>query len=604
MSDPSRRDVLRGAGLAAMASMPVITSSAGLAGGEVPERPRGVHIAYGPDPASTMTVGWSGPPATGPVVRYGEPGAPKTTVSAESTPVPGKGFVTYAARLIGLDSQTTYEYEVDLDGATRGPFTFETAPDSGDSFRVTAVGDHGIADPDNPGQRANTDDPERVMDAAFGQDPAFQLLVGDISYANGKPSTWELYFDTFEEYFARHPFMTVPGNHEAEPGTGLAQYDGRLNDLMPTYDPRGADDLQHEPRWYDFHYGNAAFIGLSTTTDACGDVGRAEEYIPIYDPRCELDGQTYGEAQEQYLREALQRAEADDDVTWKVVYFHGPFWTDSPDHAPRRDLRKRWGTLFDEYDVDLVLSGDNHVWERTKPIRSRPDQDDYGADDAWEWDETDVGTTFVTNGTGGTSHYAFASPEPSDFLARRTNEHFGVAQLDVGEAAIEVSYVTQDGSVADRFRIQKDAEGRPVQRGNDDAVATGLQLSGTRTDDGRLFTAGQTNQVDLTVEASESVAVRDRIPASWEVLGGDLDRSRAGGAVEPADGDTKWVYLDADDGSATYFVEAPEGPEQTGQYAFGPFQARPADGETGWQVVSGTEGEATVVGASQSTFGL
>lgn len=604
MSDPSRRDVLRGAGLAAMASMPVITSSSGLAGGAVPDRPRGVHIAYGPDPASSMTVGWSGPPATEPVVRYGEVGDPKTTVAAEPTPVPGKRFVTYAARLTGLDSQTAYEYEVDLGGTTHGPFIFETAPDSGESFRVTAVGDHGIADPDNPGQRANTDDPERVMEAAFAQEPAFQLLVGDISYSNGKPSTWGLYFDTFEQYFAEHPFMTVPGNHEAEPGTGLAQYDARLNDLMPTYDPLGVDDLQHEQRWYDFQYGNTAFVGLSTTTDACGDVGRGEEYVPLYDPRCELDGQTFGEAQEQYLREALRRADADEDVTWKVVYFHGPFWTDSPDHAPRRDLRKRWGKLLDEYDVDLVLSGDNHVWERTKPIRARPGQADYGADEAWEWDETNVGTTFVTNGTGGTSHYGFASPEPSDFLARRTNEHFGVTQMDFSDEAVEVAYVTQDGSVADRFRIEKDAEGRPVQLGDDDAVAAGLQLSGVRTDDGRVFTGGQTNQVDLSVDASESVAVRDRVPAAWDVVGGDLDTARDGGAVEAAAGDANWVYLDFEDGTATYFVEAPSAPDATGQYSFGPFQARPTDGETGWQVVSGTGGEATVVGVDQSTFGL
>ena len=602
MSDPSRRDVLRGAGLAAMASMPVLTSSSGLAGGEVPDRPRGVHIAYGPDPASTMNVGWSGPPATEAVVRYGEVGDPKATRSAEVSSVPGKRFVTYVANLTGLDPATEYEYEVSLDGATRGPFTFETAADATDGFRVTAVGDHGIADPDNPGQRANTDDPERVMAAAFDREPAFQILAGDIAYANGKPSTWELYFDTFEAYFAEHPFMTVPGNHEAEPGTGLAQYDRRLNDLMPTYDPLDADDLQHEQRWYDVHYGNAAFVGLSTTTDACGDVGRGEEYVPLYDPRCEAGGQTYGEAQEQFLREALERAQEDDDVTWTVVYFHGPFWTDSPDHAPRRDLRARWGPLFDEFDVDLVLSGDNHVWERTKPIRARPGQDDYGVADAWEWDETDVGTTFVTNGTGGTSHYAFASPEPSDFLARRTNHYFGVTQMDFSADAIEVRYVTTAGTVADAFRIEKDAEGRSIQVGDDDAVAKSLQLSGTRTDDGRVFTGGPTNQLDVIVDASEAVAVRDRVPAAWTVVGGDLDTARPNGPVEPAADDTKWVYLDADGGTATYFVEAPSSPDQTGQYTFGPFQARPTDGETGWQVVQGTTGEATVVGIDQNSL--
>lgn len=580
--------------------MPVLATASGLVGGVAPEGPQGVHVAYGRDPASTMNVGWSGPPATEAVVRYGEPGEPKTVVKADQRPVPGRRFTTFAAHITGLSPATAYEYEVSLDGTSRGPFTVRTAPDAAGGFRVTAVGDHGIADPNNPGQRANTDDPERVMDGTFDLDPDFQLLTGDISYANGKPSTWELYFDTFERYFAETPFMTCPGNHEAEPGTGLAQYDRRLNDLMPINDPVGVDDLQFEQRWYDFDYGNAAFVGLSTTTDACGDVGRGEEYVPIYDPRCEAGGVTYGEAQEQYLRDALKRAEADDDVRWKVVYFHGPFWTDSPDHPPRRDLRKRWGTLFDDYGVDLVLCGDNHVYERTKPIRARPDREDYGSDDAWEWDETDVGTTFVTNGTGGTSHYGFASETPSDFLARRTNDYFGVTQLDVDDEAIRVRYVTAEGTVEDAFRIEKTDDGEPVQRGRDDAVASRFAVTGSRSGDARAFTGGQTDQLTLTVDASESVAVRDRLPAEWTVTGGDLDRSRGDGPITVTDDGSKLVSLDADgDGSISYFVEAPADPEDTGRYTFGPLEARPLDGGE-WVEVAGTTGEATVVGVDQN----
>jgi len=82
---------------------------------------------------------------------------------------------------------------------------------------VTAVGDHGVADPENPFQRPGTDDPERVMETAASLDPDVQLIPGDISYANGAPSTWELYFETSESFYAETPLMTAPGNHEAEP---------------------------------------------------------------------------------------------------------------------------------------------------------------------------------------------------------------------------------------------------------------------------------------------------------------------------------------------------------------------------------------------------
>lgn len=451
-----RRDVLTAAG-----SAPFLAGVGRAAEGV--RGPSGVHIAMGRDPASMISIGWTGGPATTAEVRYREPGGTTTTAGASSAPVPGGEAVAYTATVTGLTPDTTYEYDVVLDGRTAGPFTTHTPPDASTGFTVTAVGDHGIADPDNPVQRANSDDPQRVMARAQSLDPTFQLLVGDIAYANGHPSTWDLYFDAFEDYFASTPFMTVPGNHEAEPGTGLTQYDRRLNDLMPVRDRLGVDDTQRKQRWWEITYDNTLFLGLSTTTDACGDVSRGEEFVPLYDPRCRYGGLTYGEAQERYARRALEAAANDPDVQWTVVFFHGPLWTDSASHADRRDLRKRWGMLFDEYDVDLVLSGDNHVYERTKPIHARTDRSDYGPDDAWDWGE--YGTTFVTNGTGGTSHYAFADSEPAQFIARRTNDHFGVTELDVANERIRVRYVTVDGDVQDRFSIVK-RDGHPTQVGD------------------------------------------------------------------------------------------------------------------------------------------
>lgn len=460
MTEPTRRSVLRGVAGAATAPFVVSSASGGL--GQT-LGPSGVHAAYGSDPSSTLRVGWSGGPATDAHVEIVGPGGRTRTVPAAARPVPGQEAVAYTATVDELSPGTSYGYAAVLDDRRASGFSVTTAPAANEGFSVTAVGDHGIADPENPFQRADTDDPERVFQTAQSLSPDVQLLPGDISYANGHPSTWDLYFDAFEEFLAGTPFMTVPGNHEAEPGTGLTQYDRRLNDLMPVEDSFGLDDLQHEPRWYHFEYGNTRFVGLSTTTDACGDVGRGEEFLPLYDPRCRAGGLTYGEAQELFLEATLDEAADDPRLTWTVVYFHGPMWTDSPDHAPRRDLRKRWGPILDAYGVDLVLSGDNHVYERTKAITAKDGQDDYGSKDAWEW-ESDLGTTFVTNGTGGTSHYGFASDTPSDYIARRTNQYFGVTELDVDDERILVAYRTTetdsdgDPEVRDRFKIEKSDE--------------------------------------------------------------------------------------------------------------------------------------------------
>ncbi|WP_276258395.1 purple acid phosphatase family protein [Haloglomus litoreum] len=652
----SRRGVLQGS--AALGAAPIIASAAGAAEAAIGDGPQGIHVAYGQEPTSMMTVAFTGAPAaTGATVRYGEPGRLDTAAGATGRPVPGRDAMAYTATLTGLAPDTEYAYEVELNGTTSERRRFRTAPsydsDAGtDGFTITQVGDHGAADPDNPGQRPGDAHPQMVMAIAESLDPDMQLLAGDISYSNGKPSTWELYFDIHEDLYGgtagrpATPFMTVPGNHEAEVGTGMVQYDRRLNDAMPIYDPD--IDTVSKRRWWNVVYENAFIMGLNTTADACGDLARAEEFVPLYDPRCRTEqGLTYGEVQEQYVRSALQRAEEDDDVKWKIVFFHGPLWTTSPDHEPRRDLQERWGPIFDEYDVDLVMHGDNHVYERTKPIRhtedlltyserrapasspqgeSAPPPEEAAADLELPFDETDpYGTTYIVNGTGGVSHYPLGVEEL--YMDTTTDAFFGITRLEIDEKSIDVQYVAapplaEQGlddttpltdefdpngdavRVVDEFSIEKDGHGRPIQVEGSPAeptAPTSLEVTGRRTDDGTVFTARSTNQVTVEITAAnDTVELRDRIPAEWDVVGGDYDRVEPG----PEGTGTKYVYLDpsAPDDEvrlrADYFVEAPGDADDTGEYTFGPVQARGTDrhGDAGWTAVPGTTSSEVVVG--------
>jgi hypothetical protein len=105
-----------------------------------------------------------------------------------------------------------------------------------------------------------------------------------------------------------------------------------------------------------------------------------------------------------------------------------------------------------------------------------------------------------------------------------------------------------------------------------------FSVSGTRTDDGHAFTAGQTNTIDVEVTNEDltdhvsgdtTVEIIDRCPVEWEVLG------YADGTRE--DPDSRVVVLDTvtaselDGASYRYLVEAPD---QTGGYDFGPAAVR------------------------------
>jgi len=125
-------------------------------------------------------------------------------------------------------------------------------------------------------------------------------------------------------------------------------------------------------------------------------------------------------------------------------------------------------------------------------------------------------------------------------------------------------------------------------------VETGFFVSGTRDDDGSVFTGGQTDQIDLTVNPSAEARFRDVVPADWTVLtdySDDVDRVEQGEGV-------KYVYFTADaaadtDTSVTYFVEAPSGIAVSDAYTFGPAEVNPGDG---WVSVSGTSDTDVVAG--------
>ena len=127
--------------------------------------------------------------------------------------------------------------------------------------------------------------------------------------------------------------------------------------------------------------------------------------------------------------------------------------------------------------------------------------------------------------------------------------------------------------------------------------ADNLFVEGARSDDGSVFTAGQTDEMNLTVNPSRPGAVRDAVPTSWTVkteFSDDVER------VEQAEG-VQYVYFTEDakadtDNEYTYLLEAPNSGnviEDSGRYQFGPVEVE-IFGR--WNAASGTSETNTVAG--------
>ncbi|WP_217234720.1 metallophosphoesterase family protein [Streptomyces sp. AC555_RSS877] len=365
--------------------------------------PFGRHLAFGADPKTQMRVSWQVPLAVRkPYLRIGtRPDGLDRRIEAEVRDLhtPGLTGVRPAldqyylhATLDGLRPGTTYYYGVGHDGfdpasperrKTIG--TFRTAPKSPERFVFTAFGDQGV------GKAAAAND--HVL---LRQDPAFHLHAGDICYAdvNGRgeksdgydPAFWDLFLQQNEPVTRSVPWMVTTGNHDMEAWYSPDGYGGQLARWsLPDsgFDPRAA------PGVYAFTYGNVGFVAL--------DANDVSYEIPAN------FGYTEGK-QTAWLDRKLGELRADATVDFVVVFFHHCAYSTST-HASDGGVRAEWLPLFARHQVDLVINGHNHVYERTDAIKDgevgRPVP--IGA----STDPTRDGTVYVTAGGGGKDLYGF-----------------------------------------------------------------------------------------------------------------------------------------------------------------------------------------------------
>jgi hypothetical protein len=365
--------------------------------------PFGRHLAFGADPKTQMRISWQVPVAVKrPYVRIGlRPDDLSRKIEAEvrdlHTPeLKGiraalEQYYLHAA-LDTLRPGTTYYYGVGHDGFDPASpehrstiHSFRTAPATPRTFTFTAFGDQGVS------EAAATND--HVL---LRQSPAFHLHAGDICYANVKgrgvesdaydPAFWDLFLKQTETVAKSVPWMVTTGNHDMEAWYSADGYGGQLARFsLPDsgFDPRTA------PGAYSFVYGNVGFVALDAN-----DVS--------YEIPANL-GYTDGR-QTKWLARTLGELRAAKDVDFIVVFFHHCAYSTSS-HASDGGVRAEWLPLFARHEVDLVINGHNHVYERTDAIKNgevgRPVP--IGA----ATDPTRDGIVYVTAGGGGKDLYGF-----------------------------------------------------------------------------------------------------------------------------------------------------------------------------------------------------
>jgi hypothetical protein len=375
----TRRQVL-GGGLASAAGLVLLRAPGALAAPPVAPR-----VAYGADAARSMRLAWATPgPVSGLTAEIGPTAALGQPIAVATRTAPGHSVRYHHALADGLRPATTYHYRMaHRGGAVTG--TFRTAPDSPAAFRFVAFGDQGDS--------TAAHEVDRIA-AAF--DPHVVFLVGDLSYASttggtDKRSTppsvqhrvWDRWLDLVSgSSHGRVPWLAGVGNHEIEDGMGELGYDGYLARVpLPGNGPAGV------PTAWTARYGNVAFVNL--------DANDVSDEIP------RNRGWTDG-AQTAWLDATLGALRADPVIDWIVVGFHHCAYCSNVVHGSDGGVRRRWERLFDAHQVDLVLNGHNHCYERAHPLKAGKVVGHVAPGGRWS---SAKGTTYLTVGGGGQVPY-------------------------------------------------------------------------------------------------------------------------------------------------------------------------------------------------------
>ena len=153
---------------------------------------------------------------------------------------------------------------------------------------------------------------------------------------------------------------------------------------------------------------------------------------------------------------------------WKIVVMHKFIYgSHTGSHSPDGDLGKRdaWVPIFDQYHVDLVLQGHNHIYDRSKGIKfgsggDNPTITDNPTNGGTTYSNP-IGTVYIVVGTGGQGNYSFSGGAPS-YSQFRSTSYEGFLRLAITNESIQGTFKRYDSNTSpDTFTITKGGAGGP-----------------------------------------------------------------------------------------------------------------------------------------------
>ena len=361
-----------------------------------------VHLGLAADPRTTIAVTWRTVDDTTKAgkIMFGTGGTFDRGVEgltwAYREGVNNVGHVVriHEAHLCGLTADTEYSYQVVSDDRHVSPtYTFRTAPD------IAATPDAEVVIATVGDSRGGYEVWAQLVAELIERTPDLIVFSGDAVTVGQAQVEWEEFFAAAEPLFSKVPVVSAHGNHELNSINFYSQF------AMP-------GDEEN----FSFDYGHAHLTVLNDSPAQVGDVtGKIKDF----------------------LRRDLVSAT----TPWKIVNHHRPMYSASTRHGSNLMLRSEWAPIIDQHKADLVLSGHDHDYERSKPMRNGQAQAS-AAD----------GTIYVVSGGAGAELYGNGM---DPIHTERSASIHSAAVLRVRATMLQFDAFDEHGAAVDTFTIAK-----------------------------------------------------------------------------------------------------------------------------------------------------
>ena len=308
----------------------------------------------------------------------------------------------YQTEMSNLLPGTQYLYRIHEGYLTSEVYTFHTASDD-NTFRFLFLTDT----QSNDFQDASITKTLLEQANTHYDDFEFLMNTGDIVENGSSHYYWSMFFQT---RMTDLPIMSAIGNHDYLNSSGQITSPDNYNTIFNN-PKNGSESYQNTS--YFVEYDNVLFIMLDVIT-----------------------GENLSE-QQLWFRDVIDNHSSD----YVIVGMHySPYGTYHESSAA--EIITDWIPIFDETNVDLVLSGHDHIYARTLPmINSSPVTN------------PNVGTTYFIGGTGSHKFRQVEQGEGGLFEFYLEDTFSSISMISVNDSQILIQSIDINGNVFDEFSI-------------------------------------------------------------------------------------------------------------------------------------------------------